>query len=269
MTSRILDLPSWWDTVYRGRFDSKIRCFWAATSRQSRGSSRKVRERIRKSAAILENGYSTKGSDMRNIFVIFLLLCSVLSGLAANAAAEGTTGALQLGAGAANVVGGPDLGLTYQVFTIQAAGIYFPSKWVAINIDFSYGLPHEYEFKDENGTDKLEVQSSYLDGLLGVYKLLSEGGFVYLGAGIVLGWGELEVRPQGSSSRDWNVLTNVGFVCGAGLALPIEDKLMGFINVRQRFIETELEVDSGDPGTYSTSNGGMEMVIGLAFAFGG
>lgn len=207
---------------------------------------------------------------MKRTLVIALVLCCALSGIAADTAAEGTKGALQVGIGAANVTGGPDLGLSYQVFTLQAAGLLFPSPWAAVIADFSYGLPHTYEYKNNGDSAEIKVQASYLDGLLGVYKVFSDGGFVYLGAGITVGFGGFDVKDNGVSTNDFDIKTSIGFACGAGLALPITDRMSGYVNVRQRFITSELQIsDEDDLRIYNLSTGGTEMTVGLSWTFGG
>jgi len=209
-----------------------------------------------------------KGAEMKRILVVVLILCCTVSIQAADTAAAGIKGALQAGIGAANVAGGPEFGLSYQVFTLQATGLYFPSKWATVIADFSYGLPSSYEYKHDGDTDEVKAQSSYLDGMVGVYKTFSDGGFVYLGAGATVGFGVLEVTNSDGSSYEFDLKTSVGLVYGAGLALPITDAFMGFVNVRQRFIKAELELEPDGTRTYDMSNSGMEMVIGLGWTFG-
>ncbi len=207
---------------------------------------------------------------MKRILGIALILCCALPGIAADTAAEGMKGALQVGIGAANVTGGPDLGLSYQVFTLQAAGLLFPSPWAAVIADFSYGLPHTYEYKNYGNRVEIKVQASYLDGLLGVYKVFSDGGFVYLGAGVTVGFGGFDVKDNGVSTDDFDIKTSIGFACGAGLALPITDRMSGFVNLRQRFIKNELEItDDSEIRSYDMSSGGTEVTVGLSWTFGG
>ena len=189
-----------------------------------------------------------------------LLFLTFLSGGSAFAQPKG---AIQLGAGMATVNGGPMFEVSWDVFTLHAAGMYFPAPWAALILDFSYGLPHEYEMKFDTGTNEFTAKSSYLDLMAGACKHFAGGGFLYAGAGLAVGWSDIEVSQ---SEVDYEIETGIGLVFGAGAQIPISNAFMGFFGMRQRYISTDFKsVET----TVGLNAGGFEMVAGISWALGG
>jgi len=187
----------------------------------------------------------------------------VLSALTSGRVLAEPKGAIQLGAGMATVNGAPMMGLSWDVFTLHAAGMYFPAPWAALIADFSYGLPHDYKRTDDIETDKITAEASYLDVMAGACKHFSDGGFFYASAGLAVGWADLEVS---GSDSDLEIETSLGIVVGAGLQVPINNTFMGFASIRQRFISSDL---TEEDWSMDMNTGGFEMTAGIAWTFGG
>jgi hypothetical protein len=212
----------------------------------------------------------SKGAVMKRIIAILIMLLCTLSGSFADATAEGTKGALQVGAGVANTTGGVEFSLGFQVITLHAAGLVCPSPWMVLIADISYGIPTTYKRTYDNETMDAKAGVGYVDALLGAYKDFSDGGMIYLAAGVAVGFGSFEMSGGDGPPENIDVKTSVGFSCGAGLTLPMTDAVSGFANIRQRFVTSEVEVgDNGDRWSMDISTGGTELTVGLAFMFGG
>jgi len=203
---------------------------------------------------------------MNRVILLLVVLCIAVSGFVSDADAE-VRWAIQAGLGAANVAGSPGFG-GYQVVTLSADAMFFLSKWAVALVGVSYGFPHKYERVDSDGTDTIEIQSSYLDGLVGVYKSFAEGGYVHLGLGLTAAWGNFDRTPSPDDS--FKLKTSAGLLFGVGMALPITDTMQGFVNARQRIVSADLEetdLTNGETRTNELSTGGTELVVGLAWAF--
>lgn len=205
---------------------------------------------------------------MRRVVVIVFLLFCVISGLVSDVAIAGIKGAFQAGMGAANISGTPRMTVSYQVLTLNANGLIFPSDWAMILVGYSHGVANEYDAVIGDDKERVEVQSSYADLLIGVYTPLAEHGSAHLGIGVTVGFGALEIKDIGGSNYDYDVKTSAGVVFGAGLSLLIKDTLQGFANVRQRIVNTEMERRDEEIRVYDISNGGTELVVGLSWTFG-
>ena len=84
---------------------------------------------------------------MKRIHTIAIVAACVLSFLAVDFAAAATTGAFQLGIGAANTSGSSYMISGAQVVTLQASGLIFPTERAMVLVGFSYGFQTEYEYK--------------------------------------------------------------------------------------------------------------------------
>jgi hypothetical protein len=196
---------------------------------------------------------------MKRVFAIVL----TLTVLAAGSVAAQPKGALQLGAGMATANGSPTFEAAWDVFTIHAAGMFFPTSCSALIVDFSLGLPQDYKQTSPGSEWKLTTDSSYLDFMFGACKHLDGGGFFYVSAGLAVGWAGVEVSD---SEDEYTVDTGVGFVVGAGAQVPLRGGFAGFAGLRQRNIRTQF-ID--DDTSIDLNIGGFEMVAGVAIAFGG
>ncbi len=199
---------------------------------------------------------------MKRKLAVTLAMVFVLSTLISGSALAEPKGAVQLGAGMATVNGAPMMGLSWDVFTLHAAGMYFPSPWATLIADLSYGLPHEYKRMDDEDTQKITAKSAYLDLMAGACKHFNDGGFFYASAGLSVGWAGLEISD---SDSELEIDTALGIVVGAGLQVPISNTFMGFANLRQRFISSELKEDDF---SMDMNIGGFEMTAGIAWTFG-
>lgn len=195
---------------------------------------------------------------MKRILAIIIAMTFVLS---AGADAQ-PKGAFQLGVGTASVYGAPVMGLSWDVFTLHAGGMLFPSPWATLIADFSYGMPHDYEMKYDDDTNKLTAKSAYLDLMAGACKHFTDGGFLYASVGLAVAWSGLEFSD---SDSDLDIETGLGIVVGAGIQVPIKNTFMGFAGFRQRYVSTDL-ID--DDMTASMNAGGFELNAGVAWTFG-
>ena len=152
--------------------------------------------------------------------------------------------------------------ISWDVVTLHAAGMFFPSPAVALIVDFSFGLPHDYKMDTGSDPMKFTMESTYLDIMAGACKHFADGGFLYASAGLAIGWSGLEISD---SEAEYEIDTGIGFVVGAGAQIPIKDTFSGFAGIRQRYISTEF---GSDETSLDLNAGGFEMVAGIAFTFG-
>ena len=206
---------------------------------------------------------------MKWILTVALVAVCVLSFTAVDFASAATTGAFQLGLGAANITGSSYIMTGAQVVTLQASGLIFPTERAMVLVGFSYGFQTEYEYKSENESGEFGYCARYIDGMIGTYKSFQDGGFLYFGGGVTLGWGEYGMGLFGDSGNEFDLKTTIGFVLGAGVSLPVTDTFMGFVNARQRFIKSEVDLGEEFLSSLDASIGGLEMTLGLAWKFGG
>lgn len=200
---------------------------------------------------------------MKRVFAVALVMALGVSALCAGSAVAEPKYAVQLGIGSTRFNGAPSAEIKFDVFTLHAGGMYFPSPWAALIADFSYGLDHDYERSDDEDTSVISMNSSYLDIMAGACKHFTDGGFVYASAGLSIGWAGLDVSD---SDREYEIETGAGFVIGAGLQVPIANTFMGYAGFRQRFIPSDFKSENA---TMSLNSGGFEMTAGVAWAFGG
>jgi hypothetical protein len=204
-----------------------------------------------------------EGWGMKRVLAVSLAMVFVLSALSSGSALAAPKGALQLGLGANQVQGAPMVGLDWKMPTIQAVGMYFPSEWSLLLADISYGIGNEYERTDGSETDKIEVQSAWVDFMGGVSKHFTDGGFLYVALGVTVGWSSLEVS---GNDGELTIDAGVGPAFRAGMQLPIKNTFMGYASLTQRCVPTEIK---DDDMTMSMNIGGFEMIVGVAWTFGG
>ncbi len=200
---------------------------------------------------------------MRRVFTVTLVAAFVLSALIAGSALAGPKGAIQLGIGSTQYNGAAMTEIQFDVFTLHAAGMYFPAPWAALIADFSYGLPHDYDMRSDTDIDTITGKSAYLDIMAGACKHFTDGGFLYASAGLAVGWADVEVSQ---SEMEFEIDPGVGVVVGAGVQVPIKNTFMGYAGFRQRFLPSELK---SEETTMTLNSGGFEMTAGIAWAFGG
>ena len=199
---------------------------------------------------------------MKRVFAVTLAMVFVLSALSSGSALAVPKGNLQIGIGGAQVQGTPMVGLDWKVPTIHVGAMYFPSAWAVLIADVSYGLPNEYEEKSSTETDKITVESTYLDFMAGAVKHFDDGGFFYASVGVAVGWSGFEMSDH---DGEFTIDTGAGFALGAGMQIPIKNSFMGFANFTQRCIPTELKEDDM---SLDMNAGGFEMTAGIAWTFG-
>jgi hypothetical protein len=179
----------------------------------------------------------TEGHGMKRVLAVTLAMVFVLSALSSGSALAVPKGNLQIGIGGAQVQGAPMAGLDWKVPTIHVGAMYFPASWAVLIADVSYGLPNEYEHTNGTDTDKITVESTYVDIMAGAVKHFDE----------------------------FTIDTGAGFALGAGMQIPIRNSFMGFANFTQRCIPTKLKEDDR---SLDMNAGGFEMTAGVAWTFG-
>jgi hypothetical protein len=209
--------------------------------------------------------------------VLSVFLALVLASPAGATETE-TKGMVGIGLGVAQQTGSSvPMGFSgTQAVTITGTGAYFASSWVVIAADVSIGLTSKHQYKADDGdTFTNESSSWYIDGLVGVNKAFASDGFLYLAVGITLAAGESRFESvdaaDGSVDRtDLDIPMSAGLAVGAGAGLPISDKMLGFVNLRHRFVTSEAEVTqvgSPDIDKLDYSLGGTEMSVGIGVKF--
>jgi len=163
-----------------------------------------------------------------------------------------------------------------ELLALGVTGTYFTSSWVMIAADFSYGfLPGDLEFRFDSSGDYLKVDGWQwnLDLLVGVDKQMGEGGYLYLAAGLGVASSKNEYESYDSGDGtvekiDIDTGTAAGLTIGAGAGLSISERVIGFGNLRYRFIKSEADIAGpGDPdvSTFAYGLGGTELMVGIAF----
>ena len=200
---------------------------------------------------------------MKRVLAVTLAMVFVLSALSSGSALAVPKGNLQIGIGGAQVQGTPMVGLDWKVPTIHVGAMYFPSSWAVLIADISYGLPNEYEETNGTDTDKITVESTYVDIMAGAVKHFDDGGFFFASVGVAIGWSGFELSDH---DGEFTIDTGAGFALGAGMQIPIKNSFMGFANFTQRCIPTKLKEDDM---SLDMNAGGFEMTAGIAWTFGG
>jgi hypothetical protein len=210
-----------------------------------------------------------KGKIMKRFSLALLVTFIVFSSIPSGTAAEGMKGALQLGGGLNIVYPMPMMGLGgYQEFSLQAAGIFFPTDIIALMADFSLALPSTYDYGGEGDTREIEFKTSYLDVLVGMHWPIMDTGFLYLATGISYGLSTLKMSESDGTSNEFDIDNGLGLAFGMGLALPVAENILAHVNIRHRYIKTEMLDDDVDPDSYAYSLGGLETTIGFTIGFG-
>jgi len=200
---------------------------------------------------------------MKRVLAVTLAMVFVLSALSSGSAIAEPKGNLQIGIGGAQVQGAPMVGLDWKVPTIHVAAMYFPAPWAVLIADVSYGIPNEYEQTYGTETDKITVETTYVDFMAGAVKHFTDGGFFYASIGVAVGWSGFEISDH---DGELTIDTGAGFALGAGMQIPITTSFMGFATFMQRCIPTELKEDDM---SMTMNAGGFEMTAGVAWTFGG
>lgn len=200
---------------------------------------------------------------MKRVLAVSLAMVFVLSALSSGSALAAPKGALQIGLGANQIQGAPMVGLDWKMPTVQAVGMYFPSKWLVLMADISYGIGNEYEMTSGGETDKMEMQSSWVDFMAGVSRHFTDGGFLYAALGVTVGWSSFEMSDN---EGELTIDTGFGPAFRAGMQLPIKNTFMGYASFTQRCVPTEIKEDDM---SMSMNIGGFEMIVGVAWTFGG
>ena len=195
---------------------------------------------------------------MKKLFAAIVMMTLLLSA-GAQAQPKGT---LQLGVGTAHVLSGPSRVGDYDVLTLHVAGMYFPSNWACLVLDYSYGFPHKYESTFDGETEYVKVDASFLDVMAGFTAHFSERAFLYFCLGLSTAWGNFEISE---STETYELSTSSGFGLGFGAQTTISGRWAGFFNLRQRFIDSDIK---GDDETIAVTTGGLELDIGIALNFG-
>jgi opacity protein-like surface antigen len=195
---------------------------------------------------------------MKKLFAAIVMMTLLLSA-GVQAQPKGT---LQLGVGTAHVLGGPTGLGSYDVLTVHVAGMYFPSNWSCLVLDYSYGFPHKYEMTYDGETDYVEVDAAYLDVMAGFTAHFSQKSFLYFCLGLSTAWGNFEFSE---STETYDLDTSSGFGLGFGVQTTFKDRWAGFFNLRQRFIDSDVK---GEDQTIAVTTGGLELDVGIAITFG-
>ncbi|MDH3216235.1 MAG: hypothetical protein OEN01_08080 [Candidatus Krumholzibacteria bacterium] len=210
----------------------------------------------------------------RNVALALIVAC-LFASMVANPANAETRGILGIGIGAVSAVGTPvgDENGPSQLFTFRGEALFGPSDWFLLAADVSIGLPHTYDgLVAGGGAQEVEVQMVFFDGLVGVYKVFSDGGFIYLGGGLTVA--SADVTDTRTDPGDIDIFetdfgASLGFVYGLGLGLPISEDIFGFVSARQRFVTGEGEIRGpGFRADQDVSLGGFDMAVGVGFGFG-
>ncbi len=205
-----------------------------------------------------------------------LLLVVLLSLSAVTVANAQMTGVVGGGIGTVDNVGTPlsaTSTFSAQLFTINGIVILFPTPLWAFVGDISLGLEHTYKGFDGNDTEEVEISAIFVDVLGAVHKKIATDGFFYFGAGLTLATADAtttEIGPGNFEVFESDFDTSIGLVFGAGAGLPITNKLLGFINIRERFVTTETTITSNQSGLVAVGDvsiGGFEMSAGVGVEF--
>ncbi len=209
---------------------------------------------------------------------IALMLVAILTIAVAPASAEDQKFALGAGLGIAYPTGSaypgfPDIN---EALTLGITAAYFTSSWVMIAADFSYGfLPGELEFRFDSGGDYFTADgwTWYFDILVGVDKNLGESGFLYLAAGLGVASSKTDFKSYDAATStveetELDAGTEAGLTIGAGAGLPISERVLGFVNLRYRFIKSDAKITTpgdSDVDSFAYGLGGTELMVGVSF----